>query len=199
VISAGAQFILSFFSSLGNLGIARRLSACLFAVGFTAVSLGQAMYCQKNDEWSLLTRSLHDPRLEFRRGSSHEKSLECFRPALWPTVSPGSLSPRSKLSVSISPYIFMVPYLIRHTVGFTLTYRLTLCCFGCDLQNQGARHVTLSWLWDSVKLQTLQKTRRYAVPFSAVRRPWNARYIFSIFTHIRSYVITTSLKSFRRT
>jgi hypothetical protein len=38
------------------------------------------------------------------------------------------------------------------------------------LQNAEARHVTLSWLWDCIKLQSLQNPRRYAVPFRAGRR-----------------------------
>jgi hypothetical protein len=48
---------------------------------------------------------------------------------------------------------------------------MTLRCSGCDLQNEEARHVTLQWLWDSIKLQALQETRRYAVLLSAARNP----------------------------
>jgi hypothetical protein len=142
----------------------------------------------------------------------------CCRPAVWPAPSPGSLSPRLKLSgrevhrlpqsgaevknawsyICIPPYIFMTWCLINHMGSFTLICWwlkvMTLRCSGCDLQNEEARHVTLRWLWDSIKLQALQETRRYAVPFSAVRKPWNTRWRRSL------YVITITLldSAFRR-
>jgi hypothetical protein len=40
------------------------------------------------------------------------------------------------------------------------------------LQDVKGLHVTLSWMWDSIKLQALQEPRRYAIPFSAERISW---------------------------